>query len=194
MRRYRFSIRGLMTVIVIIAVALVALRTPSRIVANTWFSLALAGVTIAIPAAAATLGERRAFWIGFAVCGGVYFLFTLAPWIGERVGPQLLTTVMLDLASPYLIKNDYLIASYTYTMSPPAAPVNPTVWQIWNLPDFQTTDNRMWVSGYAILNCPFLYLRIGHSVFCLLLAIAGGEIARYLYLKRPPSPSSPARG
>ena len=100
MRRYSFSIRGLMTVVVIIGVALVALRTPSRIAANAWFSLALGGVTLAIAAAVASVAERRAFWIGFATSGGVYFVFALAPWVDERASHQLVTTTILDLAAP----------------------------------------------------------------------------------------------
>lgn len=187
MRRYSFSIRGLMAVIVIVAVALVALRTPSRIGASLWFSVALGGVTLSIPAAVATIGERRAFWVGFAVSGGVYFLFALAPWVDERASHQLLSTALLDMASPYLIKNDYLIQSYTYMMNPPSPPDAPTLWQVWNLPDFQTAANKNWISGYATLHSPFLYLRIGHAVFCLLCGITGGEVARFLYLRRPPA-------
>ena len=87
MRRYSFSIRGLMAFIVILGVALLALRTPSRIWANACFSLALGGVTLAIPAAVASDAERRAFWVGFATCGGVYFLFALSPWVRREGEP-----------------------------------------------------------------------------------------------------------
>ena len=112
MARYRFSIRGLMIVIVILALAFTALRTPSRFWANAWFSLALGGVTIAIPAAVANVGDRRAFWIGFAVCGWVYFVFSLAPWVDKETSHQLFTTTLLDLASPYIINNQYMSANY----------------------------------------------------------------------------------
>ncbi len=84
MARYRFSIRGLMIVIVVLALAFTALRTPSRLWANAWFTLALGGVTIAIPAAVANVGDRRAFWVGFAVCGWVYFFFSLRPGSTRR--------------------------------------------------------------------------------------------------------------
>lgn len=188
MRRYTFSIRGLMIVILMIGVALVALRTPSRLWANLWFTLALGGVTLAIPAAVASIGERRAFWIGFAACGGVYFLFALAPWIDERTSYQLATTAILDLASPYIVKNQYMIESFkALSASPVPSPLGPT-WQNWNLPDFRTNGNLSWTIGYVALHSPFLYFRIGHALFCLLAGIAGGEFARYLYLRHPTPP------
>jgi hypothetical protein len=183
MRRYSFSIRGLMSIIAIIGLALVSVRTPSRIWANAWFSLALGGVTLAIPAAVASHDERRAFWIGFAVCGGVYFLFSLAPGVDQKTSYQLLTTTILDLAAPLLIDNAYLLNSYNLAVNPQLPPSMPTPWQVWNLPDFQTVENKHWMIGYVNLHSPFLFLRIGHAVFCLLLACVGGEIARYLSLR-----------
>ena len=192
MRRYSFSIRGLMAFIVILGVALLALRTPSRIWANACFSLALGGVTLAIPAAVASAAERRAFWVGFATCGGVYFLFALSPWVDEKASHQLVTTTILDLAAPHLIDNAYLLNAYFLTMNPPSPPVAPSPWQQWNLPDFRTSGNEKWTIGYVTLHSPLLYLRIGHALFCLLAAIVGGEVSRYLYLSRPRSASSQA--
>ena len=137
MRRDSFSIRGLMIVIVILALAFTGLRTPSRIWANAWFTLALLGVTIAIPAAVASVGDRRAFWVGFAVCGWVYFVFTLAPWVDKEASHQLLTTTILDVASSYIVDNQYLIknalAVQAINQGIPAP--TPTPWQDWNLPE-----------------------------------------------------------
>jgi MFS family permease len=182
MRRYSFSIRGLMAFIVILGVAILALRTPSRIWANACYSIALGAVTVSISAAVASVAERRAFWVGFATCGGVYFLFALAPWFDEKTSHQLVTTTMLDLAAPYLVDNAYLLNAHFLTMNPPSPPDAPTSWQQWNLPDFRTSGNEKWAVGYVTLHSPFLYLRIGHALFCLLAAIAGGEVSRYLFV------------
>jgi hypothetical protein len=59
MTHYSFSIRRLMIVVVILALAFAARRTPSRILANAWFSLVLGGIMLAMPAAAVTRGEKR---------------------------------------------------------------------------------------------------------------------------------------
>jgi hypothetical protein len=136
MRRYRFSIRGLMALIVLLAGAFAALRYPSRFWANAWFSLALAGVTLAIPAAIGSAGGDRAFWSGFAICGWVYFAVSLAPWIHQETSYQLLTTTILDIASPYIVQKEYLVRTYIVGFNPPNAFGEPTPWQVWNLPDF----------------------------------------------------------
>lgn len=195
MRRYSFSIRGLMAFIVILALGLVALRTPSRIWMNAWYSIAIGSVTFAVPAAFATVDERRAFWIGFAITGGVYFLFTLGPWVGDESFHHFITTTILDIAAPTIVDNRYLIPSYMMAMNPPTAPVDPTSWQVWNLPDFRTSTNRAWTIGYVTLHSPPLYLRIGHGLFTLIAGLIGGELSRFLYLRRPsPRPENPTRG
>ena len=51
MRHLRFSIRDLMVVIVLLCVAFAALRFPTPLWANFWFSLNVAALTLAVPAA-----------------------------------------------------------------------------------------------------------------------------------------------
>jgi hypothetical protein len=183
MRRARFSIRGLMMAIVLMAAAFAALRTPSRLWANAWFSMALAGITLAVPAALCARDGDRAFWCGFAACGWVYFLVSLGPWVHRETSFQLFTTTVLDIAAPHIVENEYLLRSYMAGFNPPKAPQSPTPWQVWNLPDF--TEGETWHLGYATLHCPGLYLRIGHAAFTLLLAFLGGEASRYLHSTRP---------
>ncbi len=72
--RYRFSIRAQM----IIIVTGPRLHRPADTLAVMGERLVhpgTGGITIGIPAAVANVGDRRAFWVGFAVCGWVYFVF-----------------------------------------------------------------------------------------------------------------------
>ena len=69
MGHFRFSLRGLMVLIVLLGIALAALHFPTPLWASIWFSLPLGMLTLAIPAAIYGRGERRAFWVGFACCG-----------------------------------------------------------------------------------------------------------------------------
>lgn len=178
MPRYRFSIRGMMIVVLLLAMAFAGLRTPTRLWANVWYSMALFGVAIAIPLAVAERDGRRLFWIGFAVCGWVYFLVALAPWIEEQASYRLATTTVLDLVSPHVLDMNYLERIYARTIQPPSWPTRPTPWQTWNLSEYPLSPN--WRHGYAELHAPFLYFRVGHSAFCLILAMLGGELTRYL--------------
>jgi hypothetical protein len=184
MRRFRFSISGMMVVIVLLCVAGAALRYPTPFWANIWFSLTLATLVLAVPAAVYRRGEQRAFWVGFATCGWVYFILTLVPWFQTEVGTQLATTTLLDVLAPRIVQTDYLLQSYWNGFNPQYAPAELTAWQAWNVPEF--LPEKPWrMVGYATLHCPGLFLRIGHAVFCVVIAFLGGEAVRYLASKCP---------
>ena len=167
-------------------VAFAALRYPTPLWANVWYSLTLTALTLAVPAAVYRRGERRAFWVGFAVCGWVYFILALAPWLQGEAGFQLVTTTVLDLMAPRIVQTDYLVRSYIGGFNPQYAPAQPTPWQVWNLPEFPP-DNPWHRVGYVTLISPGLYLRIGHAFFCVLIAFVGGGIVRYLAATGPQS-------
>ena len=183
MKRFRFSVRTLMLVIVVLAVAFAGLRSPSPLWANLWFSLALAALTLSVPAAVYRRGEQRAFWVGFATCGWVYFVLSLLPWFQSEIGFQLFSTTILDVLAPHIVQKEYLLRNYVGSFNPPFDPTAPSPWQHWNLPEFPPeTPWRM--MGYVTLISPALYLRIGHAVFCMLIALLGGEIVRLLAATR----------
>jgi hypothetical protein len=184
MRRFRYSVGGLMMIIVLLAAAIAALRYPSPLWANVWFSLAASALTLAVPAAVYHRGEQRAFWVGFASCGWVYFVLALFPWFQAETGFQLVTTTLLDLAAPHIISQDQLVRSYAATFEPGAAR-EPSIWQVWNLPEFP--PRAPWINGYATLHSPGVYLRIGHAVFCMVVAILGGGFVSYLSSAPPRS-------
>ena len=155
-----------------------------------WFSLALAAITLSVPAAVYRRGEQRAFWVGFATCGWVYFVLTMFPWFQTEIGFQLFSTTILDLLAPHIVQKEYLLRSYVGSFNPPFAPTAPTPWQHWNLPEFP--PGNPWQVGYVTLTSPGLYLRIGHAVFCVLIGLVGGEVVRYLAATRS-EPSSTGR-
>jgi hypothetical protein len=183
MRRARISIRGLMTAIVLLAAGLAALRSPTPLWANLWFSLTLAALVLAIPTAVYCRGQDRAFWVGFASAGWVYFLLALAPWFQSEFGFQLATTTVLDLLAPLIVQKEYMVRSYVLGFNPPFAPGEPTPWQVWNLPELPP-ENPWHKAGYVTLHSPGLYLRIGHAVLCVVVAAVAGEIVRGLAASR----------
>ena len=179
MRQARFSVRGLMAAIVLLAVAFAALRWPTPLWANVCFSLTLSALVLAIPAAVYRRGEYRAFWVGFASAGWVYFVLSMAPWFQSEFGFQLATTTALDLVAPFIVQKEYLIRSYMVGFNPPFTPGEPTPWQVWNLPELPP-ENPWHKVGYVTLHSPGLYLRIGHATLCLVIASVAGEIVRSL--------------
>jgi hypothetical protein len=184
MRRFRYSVGSFMLIIVLLAAAFAALRTPTPLWANVWFSIDVAALVLAIAAAFYRRGTERAFWVGFASFGWVYFVMALAPWFQTEMGFQLLSTTILDVMAPYIVQKDYLVRTYVGAFNPPSPPAEMTAWQAWNFPEFPPANPWRMV-GYVRLLCPGLYLRIGHLVFCILVAILGGEAVRYLAAPRP---------
>jgi hypothetical protein len=182
MHRFQFSIRVIMGLIVVVGLAFAALHFPTPLWANVWFSFALASVTFAIPAAVYSRGQQRAFWVGFATFGWVYFVASMGPWFQFETGFQLVTTTILDLMAPYIVQQDYLLHTYIGQFNPPSAPTPPTPWQLWNLPDF--SNGRVWRMGYVTVQSPPLYFRAGHGVFSIVVALIGGEAVRCLAAMR----------
>ena len=102
MKHFRFSIRNLMVVVVLLGIGFAALRYPTPFWANVWYSFTLGSLTLAVPAAVYRRGEQRAFWVGFAACGWVYFMMALAPWLEREGGFQFVTTTILDIMAPHI--------------------------------------------------------------------------------------------
>ena len=69
MRKPRFSIAGLMSIVVVAAVGLAALRSPSLAWASTLFMVTCGVFGLAIVGAIYRVGVARAWWLGFCVFG-----------------------------------------------------------------------------------------------------------------------------
>ena len=91
MRRPHFTIASLLAVIGVLGIALAALRNPSYLWANVTFSLALAALVLATINAVYGRGARRAYWLGFTLCGGTEPSDLLVPGLRESVCPRLAT-------------------------------------------------------------------------------------------------------
>ena len=170
----------LMAVVVLFGVAFAGLRSPTPLCGESLvFANPVSWLTLSVLAAVYRSGERRAFWVGFATFGWVYFILALAPWFHTEIGFQLFSTTILDVLAPYVVQKEYLLRNYVGSFNPPFDPGVPSPWQHWNLPEFPP-ENPWRMVEYVTLISPGLYLRIGHAVFCMLIAIAVGTVVRYL--------------
>ena len=78
--RIRFSIAGLMAVVLIVAVGFAGLRAASSLWASAVFSAAVTLFATALLGAAARRGPARMVWLGFCVFGWTYLLATFWLW------------------------------------------------------------------------------------------------------------------
>jgi hypothetical protein len=85
MRRFRFRLRSLAILVLLLGVGLAALRESNKTWDSSVFSSTLAVLLISILLAVHRIEKRRAFWIGFAVFGWVYLALTLVPSIESRL-------------------------------------------------------------------------------------------------------------
>jgi hypothetical protein len=81
-----------MVCILVLALAIAALRSPSDYWVSAMFSMTLGLLLTAVLGVVYRRGARRAFWLGFALFGWVYWLMSFGPWFDTWVEPHLLLT------------------------------------------------------------------------------------------------------
>jgi hypothetical protein len=182
MRHFRFSIAGLLGVVLYVAVVVAALRAATYAWDRAVFGLTLVALLMAVLLAVHRIG-RRAFWLGFALFGWAYLGASLIPPVGSRL-PTTKGLAYLDSKVPGRENYDsWVKAALAYTRAERRLVV---------LSDGQTatrgqdTGVRLWdavtgnlLSGPAGTSENFLH--IGHSLVALLVAFLGGHLSRYLH-------------
>jgi hypothetical protein len=103
MGRLRYSVAGLMVLVLAVSVGMFTLRSPSEPIAGLILLLTLVAFALALLAVVYRRGERRAFWLGFALLGWGYMALTPGSWWANgSVRPTLITSFILEQVSPYL--------------------------------------------------------------------------------------------
>jgi hypothetical protein len=186
MRRIRFTIGNLVSVVVCAAVATAALRMAS----DEWDS-GLAGITLlalltAVLMAVHRAERKRAFWLGFALFGWVYLIASLVPGLESRLpttkGLAYLDTKVATREQVYTLKvaltnsngSPNAVSAVAFSPSPPAtATLQGQALRLWSL-----TSGTVWSAARGTSEN---FVRIGHSIMALLLAFVGGGLSRRLH-------------
>lgn len=193
MRRFRFSIAGLLGVVLLIAVALAALRAST----DTWDSgilgLILLHLLMAVLLAIHGTDRKRAYWLGFALFGWVDLIASFVPPVESRLPTMKLLAYLDARIRPRHWSDDLLMmvdgsnvsrpqtfmatavsqSGARIVASPPQGPVRLVrVWDTWS-GQFQAGPS----------GTPENFVRIGHSLLALVLASVGGRLSRWLYDK-----------
>lgn len=133
MRRVRTSIAGLMAMVLLVAIALAALKHPSPVLASALYTLDLGLVGVAVLGGFFCRGTRRRMWAGFAVFAGAYLAVAFATY--SLATPSLLTAWGLSyLDAPrgtVTTTGDYLAISYfSYPTAPAIDPASLPLFQV----------------------------------------------------------------
>ncbi len=190
MDRPRFSIASLLVVIGVFGIALGAFRNPSYLWANVTFSVAFAAIVLAIINTIYGRGADRAYWLGFALCGGIYFATCTVPGIRDSLCPRLVTEVIFDLlyphvspqppppppAQPGIVVIPQGQVGWQLGVRVPAPPVPVSRWSAWTEPD--RTNGLGYPIGTINLVSSEAFRQIGHALATLMVAVMGGTYAR----------------
>ena len=94
MLRFRFSLFGLVWVVVVAAFGFAALRHPSEVWETATLSAVLCALFVAIIGMVGSRRDSRAFWIGFALFGWAYLWLAFGEF--RRYSQRLLTDHVLS--------------------------------------------------------------------------------------------------
>jgi hypothetical protein len=182
MRLPRFTIAGLMGLVVVVAVGVAALRFASELWAGILLMLTLGTLGAAVLALHERTGAKRAWWRGFALFGWGYLVLAMGPWVAEAIAPKLPTTTGLDALYARMhpdaedrmnldVKNKRL---YRRTIAL-AALSDPTS---------VVAGRRARWSSLILAPSPLSpesFRRVGHCLWALLVACLGGVVGRALH-------------
>ena len=192
MRRFRFTIGSLIGFVVICGVAFAALKESSDWWERGTFTLTLLVLLTSVLLASHCTGERRGFWLGFALFGCVYLGLSLIPPVESRLvtspgfaylysklpgqAPQSFVVTLTggpNVLQP--IQSDTLTLSNSNIQVTAVAPTALTPLTVFK-------SNLVIGSGGSSEN----FVKIGHSLTALLLAWFGGILSRRLSRRSRP--------
>jgi len=184
----RFSIRQLLIVTALLAVAFVALLN-----ASPWWAAAMSsGVLLTLSAAIVLAiyreGQGRAFWIGFSVLGWVYLaLLAASPMQGNYLDYPLGRN---HLINEQIMVPIYNLAAYGYVIPPYpdpfAVPANADPFAVPSAPSPYSTPPRRIIAPLWRQPPPESqdFFNVGHALWSIGLATCGGWFAVWAFATR----------
>jgi hypothetical protein len=184
MHRIRFNIGNLLTIIFVLGVGFAGLRESNELWDGGVFTVTLGVLLISILLAVHRTESRRAFWIGFALFGGVYLGLSLVPTIESR----LITTKTLAYLDSKVPGRSTVLYNVVNTGTGYGVGNNRITWAVGGIRSANAGGGQamLWDAATGKLlsgrsGTTENFVRIGHSLFVLLMAWLGGQLSRRLY-------------
>jgi hypothetical protein len=201
----RFSILGLMGLILAFGVAVAALREANEVWSSVMPALVLILLGVAVLGAIYGRDAVRVGWLGFALFGGVYHLLAAGPWVSDRARPNLPTTRLLDYVHSRVVTTATGSLTFTTSVSSASTPTQPNSIALVNVTGTATGTNPSQTFTYLLSSAGsqpgpsqpgvlarFLpgaanyepFLRVGHALFTPIFGLIGAMAALRFYRQR----------
>ncbi len=171
-RSIRFSIAGLMGVVLIVAIGLAALRSASDIWAGVIFLATCSVLALSIVGVICRREAERAWWLGFAIFGWGYMALAFWPSDVPRL-PRLPTMALLQWLSAKLGVKVEGIAGGSGMGGAGGG-----------MGGVQSAPVVAFVGGFGgggLVVGYEAFEQVGHCLWALLFAVVGGSLARFLF-------------
>jgi len=170
MTRFRFTIASLLAIVLFVAVGFASLRESSDHWESGLFTATLGILLISILLTVHRDESDRAFWLGFALFGSVYLGLTLVPSIESRL--------ITNKALAYLDSKVPVRSLGIFTVQYSAGSGSQLKFSnVHHVKLWDAATGRL-LGGWGGTRENFI--RIGHSLFALLLGWLGGQLSRRL--------------
>ena len=194
MRWFRFSIASLLGVVLLVAIAVAALRSASDPWDSGLFGLTLVTLLVSVLLTVHRVERQRAYWLGFALFGWAYLVASLIPPIESRL-PTTRGIAFLASRWPALspqgmafadFDNDGSLDLFVVNASAPGTVYlnngngsfqNKATWALAGQPG----SPPIFRGTPITIGSPAHFARILHSLLALVIAFAGGHLSGFLY-------------
>jgi hypothetical protein len=167
---FRFSVRALLIAVAVIGLALAALLFASPLIVAAGNTLICGLLLTSLLAAGYRTGPSRAFWLGFALFGWSYFLYTL-----ESRSHPLVTQPLLTEAWRLVVRSE---------------PIPPSALPPAMLPPYITSGKQLAMAPPMRAMPEYdAFIPVGHQIFTVLIALLGAGTARRLESTKHSRPS-----
>ena len=172
-RWFQFSLRTLLLFIVAASLALAAMRYSTSAWATGAVTLTVIILLFSAAIGASSSGDRRAFWIGFAICGSGYLVVTMSfvPEFVERLATSQAVAFLRDRFHP----------PSEFQSQPTLAPDTPAALMPSQLGIVPGSSIPLWLidfgEDYKMMSAHFVL--IGQCTWALILATVGGMLTQF---------------
>lgn len=180
----RFSIKQLFVAVTLVAVALVCLLNARPLLAATVATTVIAILVGSVLVAIQTRDERRAYWVGVAICGWAYFC--LLAFFGRDVRDPFGSAFhyfLPDRIADFAYEKMYYPATPTVRAPPTDDPFGDP--QQPSLPVQSLPGPRIMTVQFQNRPARDDFSVLAHSFFTLLFAHCGGVFSVFLRRRRP---------